>query len=96
MMEDIWPKLQWKIGTTQHGAKGVSNHLMGTFTRAILMQRGRGSGFDSITSIFKQSNNFRTVTQLTTKIHADIFAGNINRETMESQEAIHEVDRGTL
>jgi hypothetical protein len=77
VVEGIGPELRRKGGTTKHGADGVTNRLMRTFTRTILMRGSTGSALNGVTSILEELDNLLTATKFPTKIKTDILVGNL-------------------
>jgi hypothetical protein len=53
VMKSIGPELRRKSSTAKHGANGVTNGLMGTFARTILVGGVRSSRFDRISSLLE-------------------------------------------
>jgi hypothetical protein len=92
VVEGIWPELRWKGGTTKHGAKGVTNRLVRTFTRTILMGGSTGSTLNGVTSILKQLDDLLTAAKFPTKIKTDILVGNLRAQSIQRQPAIDEVN----
>ena len=92
VMESIWPELGLQTGTGKHSAEGVTNGLMGTFTRSIMMRRIWSCGFNTVASSFKQFDNGRGMAKFTTKIKTDIAVRDILRRGMLSKPTIDEVN----
>jgi len=53
VMKSIGPELRRKSSTAKHGANGITNGLMGTFARTILMGGVGSSRFDCISSLLE-------------------------------------------
>ena len=75
--------------------QSITNCLMGTFTRAILMGGARSSGLNKVPYILEQLHNFITMTQVTSLI-PNVLVGDVSRETVKDKLMIQKVERWSL
>ncbi len=76
-MECIGPEACVEISTNQHGPKCVTNCLVSTFDRAILMRAISASGADSISKALEESANFLIIIKFATLVHVDVLSGDL-------------------
>jgi hypothetical protein len=79
VIESEGPKTRREGGTKKHGTKGVTNGLVSTLNRAILMGRIGARGIDGVVKFLEESDDNRIVVQLTALIKDDIFVFDIRR-----------------
>lgn len=92
MMEGVGPELGREVGTAKHSTDGIADGTMGTLTRTVLMGGVRGSGFDCVSSLFKQVNDFLTATKFTAEIKTHVLVGDIDGKAMLGKPTIEEID----
>jgi hypothetical protein len=68
------PKRRAEIGAGQHGAQGITNGLVGTFARSILVGGVGASELGLIAEISESIKDFAAASKLSTTIHPNIFS----------------------
>lgn len=71
-MKRIRPKCRRKIGSMEHSTDGISNSLMCTFNRAVLVGRISTSGANVVVKTFEESLDLGVLVEFTTLVHVDI------------------------
>ena len=73
MIERVRPKRRAETGAGQHGAQGITDGLMGTFTRSILVGGVRASELGLIAKVGESIKDFAAAPKFSTTIHPNIF-----------------------
>jgi hypothetical protein len=96
VIESVGPTFCSQTSTTKHRTKSITDGLMRTFARSILIGRVGGRRFYMISGILEEFHNFRRVTKFTAKIETNVAIRNTTGGGVLSKPTVDKVSRGAL